>query len=471
MMEEEEEAPSSVLELDISDGPKKVIEMLTQDNHAEVEKVYLSRAFPSPRRAVATDKSVAEVLDSIVALPKINHLSVGYASGSFPIHLLMKALTHKETIHEATKKSSISKLVLLGVKLTPRESKIAAETIRQARMPLRAVSLESCKSDSSTSASGTNSKRSSPNKPLDVFLGALSTIPLETLSLKTIPAESMHVLAQFPLLKELSITHMKLSEESLENIGRSKQLEKLELETITEPKPNQLLQILSRILIGNTILRFLKWRDIFTESRVVDTEALAAFCEMLQHNNSLHELRLVAKFRDALFGYPIGNVLRYNSTLIQLHIQTKIDPTEKERTNFLTSMVAIAESLRFNGTLKSLSFHLSGGMNGQTVDYISHTFMAPFLEVLREDTQFVLEYLTFEYRSLGKLALTAELEFYLHLNRIGRRKLLTARNNTTQRDWIDMLVDHRDDISVIFYFLMLNPPLCQAMALERIGGS
>jgi hypothetical protein len=52
----------------------------------------------------------------------------------------------------------------------------------------------------------------------------------------------------------------------------------------------------------------------------------------------------------------------------------------------------------------------------------------------------------------------ANIDFFLLLNRTGRRALLNPRTNP--EDAIAILDDARDDISLLFYFLIQNPSLC-----------
>ena len=87
------EESNDCLDLNISEGPRKVLETLEQiDRDGFYRRVCLSRNFPSPIRALTTEKLVSEVLHSILSLPNAPHLKISYASATFPIHLLMQAL-------------------------------------------------------------------------------------------------------------------------------------------------------------------------------------------------------------------------------------------------------------------------------------------------------------------------------------------------------------------------------------------
>lgn len=72
----------------------------------------------------------------------------------------------------------------------------------------------------------------------------------------------------------------------------------------------------------------------------------------------------------------------------------------------------------------------------------------------------------------------AEIAFYLRLNKLGRRRLFggnpfkrgdtEGRQDyemrsiyTQKKEWIDVLVDARHDLSALYYFLSMNPSLCQ----------
>lgn len=51
--------------------------------------------------------------------------------------------------------------------------------------------------------------------------------------------------------------------------------------------------------------------------------------------------------------------------------------------------------------------------------------------------------------------------FYAKLNLVGRRKFLQDSHLVTREEWVDMLGRVADDESCLFYFLRLNPLLCQ----------
>ena len=61
--------------------------------------------------------------------------------------------------------------------------------------------------------------------------------------------------------------------------------------------------------------------------------------------------------------------------------------------------------------------------------------------------------------------LKSEIEFYTKLNRLGRNRLLQD-HKATRQEWIDLLVQIKDDLDCLFYFLSMNPLLCSSQEDE-----
>ena len=53
------------------------------------------------------------------------------------------------------------------------------------------------------------------------------------------------------------------------------------------------------------------------------------------------------------------------------------------------------------------------------------------------------------------------LEYFLRLNRAGRRQLLQNSSSRSPASWVNALIANRNDLHVIHYILSLNPSLCQ----------
>jgi hypothetical protein len=92
------------------------------------------------------------------------------------------------------------------------------------------------------------------------------------------------------------------------------------------------------------------------------------------------------------------------------------------------------------------------------------------LHALVRSKNFTLQNLDFGRAMALKLRIDAEciqkldeIEFYLKLNKYFDRELLLGRRhpeeNATQRDWVNVIVGAKDDVSVVFYYLSHKPSL------------
>ena len=70
-------------------------------------------------------------------------------------------------------------------------------------------------------------------------------------------------------------------------------------------------------------------------------------------------------------------------------------------------------------------------------------------------TNKVLEDIIVGHRSYG---LSPEIEFYLNWNRAGRA-YFSRRTNPSKYDWMDAILNHRDDPSVVYALVSMNPAM------------
>ena len=101
---------------------------------------------------------------------------------------------------------------------------------------------------------------------------------------------------------------------------------------------------------------------------------------------------------------------------------------------------------------------------------ISYKMLLAFAEVL-ETKNYTLSTLLFERRcsymrrntNPEDSAVLERIKFYTKLNWLGRSKLLTQDPNTLPREaWVDKLFRARKDVSCLFYFISINPFLCDS---------
>ena len=465
MNEIEEETDDGVLNLDISEGPQKVLLQIQTAIHRlgedQVETVCLSKNFPSPRRAIASEKDVLEVLETIVRLPKVKYLKISYASGTFPIHLMLEALADCEG--KLGRKSTIETLFLLGAKMAYSETVAAAKILEEhPTICLPSVSLENCTSESLPTRVAKGRE-----KPMDVFLSAFAKLKtLDRLSLSSFHKVFLKEFSPFPWLQDLQLLRVNVCETSIRNICQSPRLESLQLDSMLSPPPERLLRVLGESLGTNnnqTSTNLHTLRLAFTPGRLLaeEAEAYNSFWEMVQSNTTLKHLHFLVKgiqTGDNAFGIPIALALKRNRALQRLTINTPIDANKSlQKINLLRSLERIASSLRSNETLQHFSFHLMGGLRGHSEDRIYTILTEPFCKVVEDGEQYTLQTLTLEYRNQEKRPLTDKMQFYLDLNRAGRYELLAG--NPRQQDWVDAVVSNREDTSIVFFFLSRNPAL------------
>jgi len=105
--------------------------------------------------------------------------------------------------------------------------------------------------------------------------------------------------------------------------------------------------------------------------------------------------------------------------------------------------VAIAKALRTNTSLKTLDLQCQVIGN----------------EGLEELTSMMEANYTIEsVRTTGRrLSLSEKIYMYLRLNRAGR--VLLAKEDATHSDWAELLVQAREDLDCLFYFVRANPTL------------
>jgi len=469
----EEEAENNLLHLDISEGPQHVFNQIrAADAISKVHNICLSRNFPSPRRGILSSDDVLEVLENIVDLPSLSFLKISFAGGTFPMHLLLKALVGSRD--RIGRSSTLRNLFLHGVKLAYSETVAAAGTLKKngESISLSSISVENCNSES-LPVRFSNGREN----PLDILLSAFTQQLqcLDKLSLRSFHNVSLRDFSQFPWLRELSLSRIKISETSLRNICLSPCLRSLELDTLLSPPPARQSQILAGALVATsesnnnpytTNLHTLRLTIFLSGCMSSDEiEAYRSFWRSMETNTTLKNFCFVTTGKilhdnaHVVFGGPIAEALEANQTLQQLAIHAHIFASEpKQEKNLEQSLTLLAQSLRNNETLYQLSLHVTGGLRGFSEDSIRTLMTGPFASVLKTGEQFTLRNLLLQYRQQPQ-SLCDHSKFQLDLNRASRHKLLSG--NPTLRDWVEMLVVHREQTSIVFYFLSRYPSICQ----------
>ncbi|CAB9517505.1 expressed unknown protein [Seminavis robusta] len=105
--------------------------------------------------------------------------------------------------------------------------------------------------------------------------------------------------------------------------------------------------------------------------------------------------------------------------------------------------IAIAQALRVNTTLKTLDLQCQI-IGNQGIEEITAMM----------EQNYTIE----SVRTTGRrMSLSNKIDMYVRLNRAGRVILVNA--DATKKDWVKVLIEGREDIDAIFYFIRSNPTI------------
>ena len=278
------------------------------------------------------------------------------------------------------------------------------------------------------------------------------TAPLEMLleemelEAVAVPDESLldpivQTLSSMPSMKSLKLTATPISAVAVQAIFQSRSIEEVSfLRCNSTFENNNALTIMTRLLETNVTLKHLSLRYCG-----LDQPACSQLMQMLLRNNCLAEITLEALWDE--FGADLANVLSMNSSLIKLHLTIYVSKDTQEKITLFPNVAEVASALATNSTLKGFTFHLRNWNKiGQSVleDY--------FVEALNRN--FVLE----EMHLFDSPRLCCKIQLLLKLNRLGRKRLYSNRND--KELWMDALVSNAHDLDVLFSLLVDNPSLC-----------
>lgn len=131
----------------------------------------------------------------------------------------------------------------------------------------------------------------------------------------------------------------------------------------------------------------------------------------------------------------IAEMLRNNSSLEILGLN---------RLCFNRHAMIIADALKANSSLRGLHLCLRDGLSSEVRDYYANI---------------VEENYALEKVSGGLIGSDSQVEFFLRLNRAGRKTLLQDEN-CAKKKWITALESQSNDVSALYYLLSRKPSLC-----------
>ena len=191
---------------------------------------------------------------------------------------------------------------------------------------------------------------------------------------------------------------------------------------------------------------------------------MQAMGQMLEMNRTLTRVDITVNLSASLV--PIAESLAKNAALQSVNVHLKLsDPAQyMSFEDVMEEVQAFEEMLQFrNQTLTDLHFSTSMDDMSGPVGFHTWRTLVPrwcqwHVHSERMSETAICGQKEHKEKSgcfYGKLG---KLDFYLKLNRLGRR-FLVGPTNTSRRDaWITIIA-HQSDVSVVFYFLQSNPSI------------
>lgn len=246
--------------------------------------------------------------------------------------------------------------------------------------------------------------------------------------------------AEMPSLEVVSLQltgfheSVPFSGRSLSRLFRSQSLSDLYLSRLG--LVNEHFDEIVKGMVVNDQLRVL---DLFGNN--ISNEHVILLAEALAKNSGLETLVLPCPAQDLSVDSckAISQALQVNKTLVTLNLPRSILSDE--------GLTHIAEGLMVNTTLKKIEVGVSKSIGEKGTDALEE-----MLEKNYELQRLVV--------SSAEKGVKEKVEFYMRLNEVGRGSLLRD-GKATREQWVEMLSTVVNDLDCLFYFLSMNPALCQ----------
>lgn len=150
----------------------------------------------------------------------------------------------------------------------------------------------------------------------------------------------------------------------------------------------------------------------------------------------------------------LGLLGSQQESLTTIHIGLASTP-DRKASHFIyqeSPMIDLFLALKLNRTLKKFVLTSDGTPNKLTPEASN-----AYLEMMQLNCYLLDMFVTYPTLHFHPHVMS----FYAKLNRLNRRQFLQGSHLVTRRKWVDMLGEVADDESCLFYFLRLNPLLCQ----------
>jgi hypothetical protein len=201
------------------------------------------------------------------------------------------------------------------------------------------------------------------------------------------------------------------------------------------------------IAMGVMCSNNLKLLDLFGNNILNDHIILFALA--LLKNKSLQTLVLPCPADDLSVEScaAIAKAIQVNSTLARLTLPRSCLSDE--------GLTYIAQGLTVNTTLKKIEVGVSKDLGDKGMEALTSML----------ENNYELERLVV---SNSEKSVKDKVEYYLRLNEVGRGALLRD-GKATREQWVEMLIACTEDLDCLFYFITMNPALCQVMNSRHMG--
>ena len=212
---------------------------------------------------------------------------------------------------------------------------------------------------------------------------------------------------------------------------------------------------------GKCLLDLCKARNLkmltLTFSTELNDNHIGDISKALQTNKSIKNVSIRSNNLGKDAGVAVGRLLKSNSKLERLRLQLSQDD----------HAVPIVEALHENTNLQRLGLVLPRRENDKRLHLTDK-----LADMLRKSN-----YNLVQMDLVGLTNNVEEILFFLKVNQAGRKRLLSQ--GAARDQWVQTLISHNDDLSVMFYFLSKNPTLCLVLlrrmialsSVERVGTS
>ena len=407
---------------DLEKGTRPVLDLLQND--AVIDTVeYIRLEYWGDGNVLVSDEELIDIFGIIGALPRIQELRIEFDELPLPARALQNVLSCPT--------SRLRYLALEDVRISGSfgDFEGVADAVKRSTS-LRTVRMYRCGPSEDTRAT------------LDPIIAALATVPTlkdVTISSTHCSDEALGMLGDSNSLEVVALDHMTVCGEPLSQLCGSKSIQDLKFWGM--PELNDDATFLTSALTSNQALRMLRIRHCHLQQ-----ESSNLLAEMIGQNTGLERLSLEnMHWKD--FGEPLRKAFALNHSLKSFSLS--IDGKDINVSVNATQLVA---GLEQNKSLKKFRLLLRD-MDGHKV---RDAFLTPLTKLLQ--TNVTLENL---FINSGILDLGEDINFLLKLNRTGKRHLLRDEN-ATKHQFVDMLADHSEDMSIIHYVLTMNPALFHA---------